>query len=200
LFLGNGAGVVSDASAVPAGFVYNATYSASQSRRYNQIFQSSGGTGRTYNVAPRWRGLTVGTVPDPRVPNRNSGNKTDTQVDQWIQQKYTSLASPIPFASWREAQLMIAEVQQGQQAVNIINSLRATYPALPQFASTDAAAIRAQVTEERQRELWLQGNRIGDMLRLGIPFPHDVTERNEPYGEDTCVPTSIWEEVGNQNF
>jgi hypothetical protein len=131
----------------------------------------------------------------------------------WVQDKYVALATPIPFATWREAQLMLAEAQGGQQAVTIINRLRTTnsglaptiasrWPAagLPTFASTDNAAIRAQVIDERQRELYLQGQRIGDLLRYNIPFPIDQTPRTEQYGPLTCIPMSLWEEIGNPNF
>ncbi len=53
---------------------------------------------------------------------------------------------------------------------------------------------RAQVWEERRRELFLQGTKIGDMLRLDIPgvstddFETGVNQRNNPYGPHTCCP------------
>ena len=99
---------------------------------------------------------------------------------------------------------MIAEVSGGQTAVDIINDLRATvsdldfvdgaHPGLPAFASNDEAEISAQVWEERRRELFLQGTKIGDMLRLDIPgidtddFETGVNQRGNPYGPHTCYP------------
>jgi starch-binding outer membrane protein, SusD/RagB family len=105
----------------------------------------------------------------------------------------------MPFASWREAQLMIAEIQGGQTAVDIINRLRSTH-SLPTFSSSDPAAIRAQVIEERRRELWLQGTRLGDMLRLDEPFLSGVDPRGGPYGDGTCLPFPVIEEIGNPHF
>ena len=96
---------------------------------------------------------------------------------------------------------MIAEVQGGQTAVNIINRLRATY-SLPRFSSSDANEIRAMLREERRRELWLQGTRMGDKLRWNEPFPTGVDQRGRAYvgvpGE--CAPIPDRERFGNPNI
>ena len=81
-------------------------------------------------------------------------NGTDNRTPLYIQTKYANSASPIPIASYKEAQLIVAEVAQGQTAVNIINNLRAA-KGLPAFSSTDPVAIAAEVTEARRRELFL---------------------------------------------
>lgn len=96
---------------------------------------------------------------------------------------------------------MIAEVSGGATAVTIINTLRARYPGLPVFSSSDPAAIAAQVRQERQRELWLQGTRMGDMLRWGTPFPTGVTPANQTIVDTTpwCFPTMEAERLGNPN-
>jgi hypothetical protein len=51
-------------------------------------------------------------------------------------------------------------------------------------------------------ELWLQGNRIGDMLRFPqeLRFPTGNNQKNEPYGPETCIPMSLWETISNPNF
>jgi hypothetical protein len=73
---------------------------------------------------------------------------------------------------------MMAEVQGGQAAVDIINLLRtnnaglpqeidgSAWP-LPQFASTNAAEIAQAVLDERLRELWMHAVEGGDKLRNG---------------------------------
>lgn len=94
---------------------------------------------------------------------------------------------------------MIAEVEGGQRAVDIINTLRATHN-LPKFASSDPAEIRRTVLEERRRELWLQGTRLGDMLRTNQPFLTGVDPRGGPYGDGTCLPFPVNEEIGNPHF
>ncbi len=71
---------------------------------------------------------------------------------------------------------------------------------LPQFVSSDPAEIRAQVEEERRRELWLQGHRLGDMLRWGTPFPTGLDQRGRQYGSNTCIPIPDPELNANPNF
>ena len=61
-----------------------------------------------------------------------------------------------------------------------INLLRIKY-GLPQYAHSDPDSIRAQVREERRRQLFLQGHRLNDMLRFNLPF--DV---GPGYGSMTC--------------
>ncbi len=199
LDLGKLPGAATDAAAVPSGFVYNATYSSANDRRRNRIFFDSQ-TNLYLSVDPRYRNLTVGGVADKRVPVTNAGrNGHDGITPLWLQQKYTSDAAPIPVASWREARLITAEIAGGQTAVNAINELRAA-SALPAYASTDPAAIRAQVIEERRRELFLQGSRINDMLRLNLPFDTGTTFKGVSYGATTCLPLPDAERFSNPNF
>jgi hypothetical protein len=200
LNLGDDQKVIEFASAVPTNFVRNVTASEVNARRYNRIYNVNG-VARTYSVAASYVNLTVGGVPDPRVRVRDGGGATgfDRLTPIWYNLKYTSRATPMPFATGREAQLMIAEVRGGQEAVNIINALRATH-SLPPFSSNDPAAIQAQVNEERRRELWLQGTRLGDMLRQGIAFPTGNLPRGSVYGPLTCMPLPEAETLVNENL
>lgn len=206
LNLGNTGGVVEDASQVDRGFVRYADLDITDDRLNNRVFNYVNRNQGNSSVHTDYRNLVVDGMPDPRVPLEHLADVQpfDGVSELWIQHKYTDLGSDIPFASWREAQLMIAEVSGGQTAVNIINDLRATvseldfvdsaHPGLPAFASSDDAEIRAQVWEERRRELFLQGTKIGDMLRLDIPgvdtddFETGVNQRGNPYGPHTCYP------------
>jgi hypothetical protein len=56
------------------------------------------------------------------------------------------------------------------------------------------------VLEERRRELWLQGTRLGDMLRSDIPFVTGVTPKGEQYGSYTCMPIPQREIDANPNI
>lgn len=200
LFLEDNEGVLEDARLVTEGFVMATTHADSDPRRWNQIHDENH-VGLNISVQPQYRNLTVDGVPDPRVVVTEHGiaGVPDGATPNWRQQKMPERSSPNPFASWREAQLMIAEVVGGQEAVDIINRLRDTYD-LPHFSSTDPGEIMAQVLEERRRELWLQGNRMGDMIRHNIPFPSGVNNRSEPYGTLTCLPLFVREEVSNPNI
>ncbi len=188
-----------DAAAVPSGFVYNATYSSANDRRRNRLFFDAQ-TNLYLSVDPRFRNLTVNGVADKRVSVTNAGrNGHDGITPLWLQQKYTSDAAPIAMASWREARLITAEVAGGQTAVSAINELR-TAAGLPLYASTDNTAIKAQVYEERRRELFLDGHRLNDMLRLSLPFDTGVTFKGVPYGNTTCLPLPDAERFANPNF
>ncbi len=195
LNLGDVAGVLADAGAVDADFVRFADMDDSDSRRYNQVHNRNERAGGNSTVHPSYGNLMVGGVPDPRVDVVFQPNVIpfDGVSEVWYQFKYPDRSADIPFSSWREAQLMIAEVDP-VQSVAIINNLRSAPWGLPAYTAGTAAEVFAQVWEERRRELFLQGTKIGDMLRLDIPgvstddFETGVNQRGNPYGPHTCYP------------
>ena len=206
---GNKAGAATDAALVPSGFVQNATSENSPTIRQNRV--------QTYNqagvvsVGATYRNMTVagpsGPVPDTRVAVTNAGkNGTDNRTPLYIQTKYATSTSPIPIASYKEAQLIIAEVQQGQTAVTIINNLRAAR-GLPAFSSTDPTAIANEVTESRKRELFLEGQHLYDVRRLTLPLdpaagqPYStVYLKGGNYGTERCFPLPDVERLNNPNI
>ena len=216
----NPTGVLADVSQVPEGFEFAATYDPSPDRRTNRIFEDNN---EGHSIMPHRDfldmtlsadgRLTVGDgVPDPRVvilPATGFGN--EGIIPARDQQKYLSRSAPIPFATWREAQLMIAEVEGGQTAVDIINELRAKvsevdwvsgdHPSLPlpQFNSADPDEIERTVREERRRDLWFQGHFIGDKLRWGAPF-ETADEKGQPLGPGGCLLIPLLETNSNPNL
>ena len=206
---GNNTGATADAALVPAGFVINATSENTPTIRQNriQVFNQGG----QVSVAPSYRNLTVasgtGTVPDTRVTVTDAAkNGTDNRTPLFIQTKYANSSSPIPIASYKEAQLIVAEVAQGQTAVTIINALR-TAAGLPSFSSTDPVAIAAEVTEARRRELFLEGQHLYDVRRLNLPLdpaagiPYStVYLKGGNYGTERCFPVPDVERLNNPNF
>jgi hypothetical protein len=198
LNLGDGPGAVLDAQMVDSGFVGYATYESEPARREwsirGQILDDE------FSLRDHYRNLTVGGMADPRVPAVYVRDDRPG-LEVWQQLKYPTDGTWIPFSTWREAQLMIAEVVGGQQAVGIINTLRATvgdldwvpddHPGLPPFVSLDPAEIQAQVLEERRRELFLQGTRIGDDIRSGewVNWPGGLTAGGLPIDTNaSCMP------------
>ncbi|MDQ6770114.1 MAG: RagB/SusD family nutrient uptake outer membrane protein [Gemmatimonadota bacterium] len=207
---GNKAGAAADAALVPAGFVMYAAAETDPFNRQNRVVALN--SGNQVSVAPSYRNLTVtnasGTaVPDTRVavvPKGENGN--DNKTPMYLQTKYATTATPIPIASYKEAQLIIAEVQQGQTAVNIINNLRAA-AGLPAFQSTNPAAIAAEVTEARRRELFLEGQHLFDVRRLNLPLDpapglqYEIsTPKGGTYGTERCFPVPDVEKLNNPNF
>ncbi len=194
---GNLAGALTDAQAVTAGFIYYATYETSPGRRGGMVDRLEAG----FVVHTRDRNLMVGAVPDPRVPIENIGPHELTGVgDWWVQRKYADDGTDTPIASWREAQLIIAEADPAQ-SVAIINLLRSdpsglfpdldssAWP-LPAYVDGGAVANAAAVIEERRRELFLQGVAMGDRQRSGDFSDWDTGQSlvNAPIGTITCLP------------
>ncbi len=184
-----------DASLVPDAFVHNATYSAANARRENlvntQLFR-----GLYSSVDPSFRNLTVGGAPDSRVVVVDAGVVGHDRVTRiWRTTKYPLISSSIPIASGDEAILITAEADVEANnvtaAVAGINKLR-TKASLPQYAGGTQAEVRAQIIDERRRELFLEGQRFGDIIRFsipqtpaaGTPFP----AKGGVYGNQICFP------------
>jgi hypothetical protein len=131
LNLGNTSGAASDAREVPEGFAKMSTHSGVNARRENTLW--------VYNqrdlmvsVDPRFRNLVVDGAADPRVQVGDAGRVGhDGLTDLWLQLKYAQVGSSIRLASWEEAQLIIAEAEGGQSAVDAINNVRAAYGLSP---------------------------------------------------------------------
>lgn len=199
LNLGQMEDAAADAEEVAEGFVHNATYSLSTPRRHNRV-HSLNQPNNFISVAPSFRDLQVDGVPDSRVEVADGNrNGHDGVTRMFYAQKHPALDSPIPMASWREAQLIVAEGRGGQVAAEAINRLRATAD-LPTFSGSTSDEIVQQVIEERRRELFAQGHRINDLLRLNLSWPQGSTHKGEPFGTVTCLPLPDDERLNNPNF
>jgi hypothetical protein len=210
LDLGNTAAAGTDAAAVPAGFIVNMSSDALNIRRENFSFlfinQNSWAT-----VDASFRGLTINGAPDPRVAVTNSGkNGTVTGTVIWTPDKYPTLGTVMPIARYAEAQLIVAEAKVAANdiagATTAINAARATHAGLPTFSSTglSAADVKTQIIEERRRELFLEGHRMGDMRRYSIPLTPAAgtayTLGGGLYGSQNCFPLPDVERINNKNI
>jgi starch-binding outer membrane protein, SusD/RagB family len=199
--------------AVPASFVYNATTSNTAPRRQNRVWADNGvaGTAPLTPTSALNSGSSVGplyrNLNDPRVPVDNSGRTAaGTGVAIWIERKYTDPGSPIPLASGDEAQLIVAEADITTNAANartIINTFRARGNELPLLVTATAAELKSALIEERRRELFLESQHLGDLIRYNLPlnpaagttFPGGGT-----YGSQRCMPLPEVESLNNPNF
>ena len=208
LDLGDKAAAGTDAAKIPAGFSANISTDAGTARRQNYVFlgvnQSNWGS-----VDPSFRGLTVNGVPDPRVAVTNTGRKGTVQtVEIWTADKYTTLATTIPIARYAEAQFIVAESKLAANdvdgAVAAINAVRATRNIAPYDATGQTnAEIQAQILEERRRELYLEGHRLGDLRRNNLPLlPAAGTPFTSGgvYGTQSCFPLPDVEKINNPNI
>jgi len=195
LWLGKLAEAATDAEQVPAGFRFDATYAA-HPQRENYVWTEFNRDNHNSVHQPLTRiRLDVDGVPDPRVAIVNRNTRTiDGRTPAWAPAKYTSVASPIRMASWAEAQLIIAEARLGQVAVDRINALRQGHN-LPLYTPVNVAdqnEILDQVIEERSRELYLEGQRINDMLRhfdrasVRSKWPEGATNDGDPIFNNYC--------------
>jgi hypothetical protein len=121
----------------------------------------------------------------------NSANVGLARAPLYFQRKYTAESSPFVLASYQEAQWIIAEIASGAGAIGIINARHAQL-GLPLFpTNATAAEIRAQVIEERRREFFQDGHRLGDLRRFG--GWEQWTDGINPYvkyeyGKNLCFP------------
>lgn len=206
---GNLAAARLDAQQVDSGFVAYVSADAAFARRENRVFAQNN-DGHVVSIGPAYRNMKVdGTAEaDPRVAVIDSGKTgSDRKTPLFYQTKYRDLSASIPFASWKEAQLIIAEAEGGVSAVAIINKLRALDGITTMYASTDNAAIQQQVIEERNRELFLQGERLFDLRRNPsialVPAPGTpysvATSKGGSYADQRCMPLPMVERLNNPN-
>jgi starch-binding outer membrane protein, SusD/RagB family len=197
LDMGKLAEAAADARLVPAGFVRNAEYSSSSIVRENRIYNMSV-LNRFISVTPAYQNLTVNGAPDPRVPAVNANQLgQDGQTPYWRQTKVTTVTSPLPIASYKEAQLILAEASTDQtEKLAALNRVRALYSIAPLTGTvTDEIVI-----EERRRALFSEGQRYTDMLRKKLPFQTGTNRKGQVYSDLTCIPLPDIETQNNPNF
>ena len=199
---GNGAGAATDAALVAPGFEYFVTRSVDADTRWNDAWTTISEFGNS-SVDPKYRALTVGGQPDPRVevaagpdvglPEKSFDAVTDLYV---VTNKNFSRADPMRLASYIEAQLIRAEALKGNTAIGIINARR-TQLQLPQYTGpNDDASVMALVLDERNREFFMEGGqRYNDLLRFKIAWKTGNDQNGVPYGTTTCMPFPLNERI-----
>jgi hypothetical protein len=199
LDLGKLAEAAADARLVPAGFVRNAEFNASTTTqsRENRIFNMTF-TNLFISVAPPYQNLTVDGKPDPRVPVTDLKRNGNDGVTPFFQQQvYKTVSSPIPIATYAEAQLILAEASSDQvEKLAALNRVRA----LNNISPLAGPVTDAIIIEERRRQLFSQGQRYTDMLRKKLPFQTGTNRKGQTYSDLTCIPLPDVETQNNPNF
>ena len=206
LYQANATGAATDAAIVPSGFAFNATYDASNTRRYNRVFSATSQFG-DYTVEVQSQNLkTENGEVDPRSQSQLTTTRpADAKTPIYVPAKYAAGNTvPIPMASYEEARLIMAEVQGGAGAVTIINALRTSVGLQPYTGATDATSIKQLVIDERRRALFAQGVRNYDIQRFSIPFNPIVGTpfpiKGGTYGNTVCLPLPDVERFNNPNI
>jgi len=171
-------------------------------RRENRIYNLNN-RNDFLSVGESYRNLTVNGEPDPRVKVVDGGrNGSDGVTRVWRQQKFIASlgGTPVPLASYAEAQLIYAEAvgatQAGLDAINRVRALSSIAPA----TMPAAGEWTSFVLEERRRQLFSEGQRYVDMLRHNLPFQTGVNRKGQVFSDMTCVPLPDVETRNNPNF
>jgi hypothetical protein len=198
-----------DAALIPATFVVNTSPDAVNTRRQNTAFVAISQSAYS-TVDTSFRNVLVpgGTTQDPRVlvtDLNRSGTATGSRL--FLPAKYSALTSPMRIASYAEAQLIVAEnaaaTNNLAEAEAAINRARARTPGVPAYTrpvGATSATLVAQIIEERRRELFMEGHRLGDIRRYGLTFlpaagaPYQY---GGTYGTQTCFPLPDVERINN---
>ena len=209
--LGNLAAAATEAAAIPAGFIVNMSTDAVQPRRQNLIWVHTVMNSWS-SVDPSFRNLTLEGQPDPRVRVTDSGRQgTAAQTRVWTADKYPAVTTGIAIAKYAEAQLIIAEARVAAAdlagaATAINNARNSGRTGMPQYsaAGQTAAQVLAQIIEERRREFFLEGHRLGDIRRFNLPLNPAVgtayVQGGGTYGDQRCFALPDVERLNNPNI
>ena len=201
--LGDWAGAVADAAAVPSDFVFAARTSGIELAQYNSIFWANARQPlRTHTVWSTFYETYFAETGDPRTPWIRDPELPDgPNGNPWlVQTKHASRDAPIHLVTGREMRLLEAEalLRGGDLggALAIVNGLRADAGVEPRDAAT-LEEVWTALKRERGIELWLEGRRLWDLHRWieeGTPGPvEDMT------GRSTCFPIGQTEVNTNPN-
>lgn len=202
------------AERVGEGFEMWIPHSNNSTREHNPFFSPTTGQNNRYlSVGERFAHLD-----DPRVVHTDSvlglvsGSlylipQRAMNHEGWVAGDTTAFTEDVDirFASYLEAQYIIAEAQGATPAtLSFVNERRAVGGQDEVDLSGDA--LMAELRNQRARDFYLTGHRLGDLRRYirqyGLDlFPSGVNPyQNQMYGQTTCFPISLAELNSNPNL
>lgn len=199
LMLGDYAGAISDAQAIPRGFEFLALYSSNSGREENDVaaftrtdYRREAGVHPKFYESDRY-------VQDTRTEfiNRGPDAHGPDPTRQYVEQtKYPVLDTDIPVSDWQEVRLIEAEARlrgngDVDGAVTLIDTVRAAADLPPYDGDMTESAVMDQLLYERSAELYLQGQHFNDLVRSSNSWLD---------GRDTCVEIGQTEWESNENL
>jgi starch-binding outer membrane protein, SusD/RagB family len=208
LDVGNSAAAATDAALIPPGFEMDIDHDATATRRQNLVWvhtQLALFSSVDTSIRNRYH-----TTHDPRIAIDSIGALGSDGVTRIVfPLKDADATSPQAVAKYAEAQLIIAEndANTGQlnQAVTIINAVRTAGGDTTTFAPSplSQATVMAGIVEERRSALYLEGHRLGDIRRLGLPISPAAGAAyvaGGSYSDQSCFPLPNVERINNPNI
>ncbi len=204
LDLGNSAAAAVDAALIPSGFSVTIGHDATVPRRQNLVFiHTQLANFSSVDTAIQNK---FAATNDPRIAVTSTGKiGSDNKTLIVFPNKDATVTTPQVLAKYSEAQLIIAEnlANTGNLsgAVTIINTLESAngQPAFNPVPLTKAAVI-AQIIEERRREFFLEGHRLGDIRRYNLPLSPATGApyiNGGVYDSQSCFPLPDVERINN---
>lgn len=217
------------AAQVPATFEFRIYHSAQNARENNPFYDATVGS-PWVSVDPKFKRLNDPRVPHPTTPqgaqSLAAGNNDTVFVNNvrtigvfvpnsplmWSTYDGTTVGRDaaretyLKIATGLEAQYIVAEADGPTAATNnFVNARRAIGGQGPVTLTGDA--LMAELREQRRRDFYLDGHRLGDMRRYKKyynvdEFAHGAypgSSTGETYNEATCWPLPLSEIAGNPN-
>lgn len=192
---GDGSGARAAAANVPATFSMEMLYSDAiehRGRLANALWHATAVRG-TLSIAPAFRSLN-----DPRVPVASPAPELppfDGVTALWTQRKYSSFGTPIRLASALESRYIDAEASGLDAMLALIQARRQANGQSPYTGPTDTTAIVLEFMDQRGRDFFLEGKRVGDNRRQpgripGLRVAGSVYHKPgfAPVGDQSCWP------------
>jgi hypothetical protein len=198
LNLGDYDGAKADAEQVPPDYVMLVSASDAATRRQNRIAAQNSEDNRSLSVGEPYR-----SMGDDRVPVTETALVSATGVVHFYQTKYPEVSTPLPLATYEEAQLIIAEADIRA------NSLVTALPILQDsrarggqgvFTGVTQADYLAELIDQRRRELFAESHHLGDVIRYNItltPAAGTPYHFGGNYASQVCLPLPAAERLNN---
>ncbi|MBA3579386.1 MAG: RagB/SusD family nutrient uptake outer membrane protein [Gemmatimonadaceae bacterium] len=194
------AGAKADAQQIPVGYNKVASSSSTAANRNNRIFVENSEANRSFSVGEPYR-----SMGDARVPvTKSTQPPSATGVPHFYQTKYPTVETPLPLATYDEAQLIIAEADIRANslgtALPIINASRTRGGQTVPFTGTTQAEYLAELIDQRRRELFAESHHLGDVIRYNIalkPAAGTPYHFGGTYANQICLPLPSAERLNN---